>query len=63
MNAVVRGVEYQGSHYQIALQGGSASDLTALVDDAAFAAAPLAAGDEVALAWADADIHPLSPAP
>jgi len=63
MNAVVRGVEYQGSHYQIALQGGGASDLTALVDDAAFAAAPLAAGDEVALAWADADIHPLSPAP
>jgi putative spermidine/putrescine transport system ATP-binding protein len=61
--AVVRGVEYQGSHYQIALEGGGAADLTAVVGDADFAAAPLAMGDEVDLAWADADIHPLSPAP
>ncbi len=63
MMAVVRGVEYQGAHYQIALEGGGAADLTAVVGDADFAAAPFAAGDEVALAWADADIHPLSPAP
>jgi len=34
-----------------------------VVGDADFAAAPLAMGDEVDLAWADADIHPLSPAP
>ena len=63
LTAIVRGVEYQGAHYQIALEGGGVADLTAMVGDADFAAAPLAAGDEVALAWADADIHPLSPAP
>ncbi|HYA74377.1 MAG TPA: ABC transporter ATP-binding protein [Roseiarcus sp.] len=63
MNAVVRGVEYQGAHYQIALEGGGVADLAALVRDADFAAAPLAMGDEVALTWADTDIHPLSPAP
>ncbi len=63
MTAVVRGVEYQGAHYQIALEGGGVSDLTALVGDADFAEAPLDPGAEVALAWADADIHPLSPAP
>jgi putative spermidine/putrescine transport system ATP-binding protein len=62
MNAVVRGVEYQGALYQIALEGGGVSDLSALVSDADFAAAPLAVGDEVAVIWADADIHPLSPA-
>ncbi len=63
MQATVRGVEYQGAQYQIALEGGGALDLTALIGDADFAAAPLAAGDEVALARAEADIHPLSPAP
>jgi putative spermidine/putrescine transport system ATP-binding protein len=63
LTAMVRGVEYQGAHYQIALESGGLADLTAVVGDADFAAAPLAAGDEVALAWADADIHPLSPAP
>jgi putative spermidine/putrescine transport system ATP-binding protein len=63
MTALVRGVEYQGAHYQIALEGGGVSDLAALVGDAAYAAAPLAAGDEVVLTWADADIHKLSPAP
>jgi putative spermidine/putrescine transport system ATP-binding protein len=62
MTAVVRGVEYQGAHYQIALEGAGAADLSAVVGDADFAAAPLATGYEVGLAWADADIHPLSPA-
>jgi putative spermidine/putrescine transport system ATP-binding protein len=63
MTAVVRGVEYQGAHYQIALEGGGVADLSAVVNDAAFAASPLSMGDEVGLTWADADIHPLSPAP
>jgi putative spermidine/putrescine transport system ATP-binding protein len=62
MTALVRGVEYQGAHYQIALEGGGVSDLAAVVGDAAYAAAPLAAGDAVVLTWADADIHQLSPA-
>ena len=39
----------RASHYQIALEGGGVADLTAIVDDAAFAAAPLAVGDEVGL--------------
>ncbi|HEY1943606.1 MAG TPA: ABC transporter ATP-binding protein [Roseiarcus sp.] len=63
MTAVVCGVEYQGSHYQVALEGGGVSDLSAIVGDASFASAPLALGCEVGLTWTDADIHPLSPAP
>ncbi len=63
MTVVVRGVEYQGSQYQIALEGGGLTDLSAIVDDAAFVAQPLAVGSEVGLTWAEADIHPLSPAP
>ncbi len=62
MTAVVCGVEYQGSHYQVALEAGGLSDLSAIVGDASFASAPLALGCEVGLTWADADIHPLSPA-
>ncbi|MBV8663980.1 MAG: ABC transporter ATP-binding protein [Hyphomicrobiales bacterium] len=62
MTAVVRGVEYQGSQYQIALEGAGLTDLSAIVGDADFAAKPLAVGCEVGLTWAEADIHPLSPA-
>jgi putative spermidine/putrescine transport system ATP-binding protein len=61
LNAVIRGIEYQGTHYQVALENGANSDLTATVSDAAFAAAPLAVGDNVAVRWADEDIHALSP--
>jgi len=63
ITAVVRGVEYQGAHYQVALEGGGVAELSAVVSDADFAATPLAVGDEVAVTWDDADIHPLSPAP
>jgi putative spermidine/putrescine transport system ATP-binding protein len=63
MKATVRGIEYQGTHYAVALENPGASDLTAMVDDAAFVAAPLSVGDNVALQWADEDIHALSPAP
>ncbi|MGD0720478.1 MAG: ABC transporter ATP-binding protein [Roseiarcus sp.] len=63
MNAVIRGIEYQGTHYQVALQNGANADLTATVSDAAFAASPLSVGDNVAVRWADEDIHALSPAP
>ncbi len=62
LSATVAGVEYQGASYQIALEGGGASDLSAIVGDAVFASAPLAPGDPVGLAWRDEDIHPLSPA-
>ena len=61
--ATVTGVEYQGARYQVALEGGGASDLSAIVSDAAFARAPFAIGDSVGLAWSDEDVHSLSPAP
>jgi putative spermidine/putrescine transport system ATP-binding protein len=61
LHATIRGIEYQGTHYQIAIENGSNSDLTATVSDAAFAAAPLSVGDSVAVRWADEDIHALSP--
>ena len=61
--AVIRAIEYQGTHYQVALGGGAQPELTASVSDAAFAAAPLVIGDSVGVHWADADIHQLAPSP
>jgi putative spermidine/putrescine transport system ATP-binding protein len=63
LNATIRGIEYQGTHYQVALENGANGDLTATVSDAAFAATPLSIGDDVAVQWAEEDIHALSPAP
>ncbi len=60
--AQVTGVEYQGASYHIALEGGGASDLIAIVSDGDFAKIPVAIGDKVGLAWGDEDIHPVSPA-
>ena len=62
MKANVTGVEYQGATYHIALEGGGAKDLTAIVSDAAFGKTPIAIGDTVGLAWSDEDVHPVSPA-
>jgi hypothetical protein len=39
------------------------ADLSATVSDAAFAASPFSIGDNVAIQWADEDVHALSPAP
>ena len=63
LNATIRGIEYQGTHYQVALDNGENSELTATVSDEAFAATPLSIGDNVAVQWADEDVHALSPAP
>jgi putative spermidine/putrescine transport system ATP-binding protein len=63
LNATIRGIEYQGTHYQVALENGETADLTATVSDAAFAAMPLSIGENVAIQWADEDVHALSPAP
>ena len=62
MKANVTGVEYQGATYHIALEGGGAKYLTAIVSDAAFGKTPIAIGDSVGLAWSDEDVHPVSPA-
>ena len=61
--AAVTSVEYQGSSYQVGLEGGGARDLSAILGDADFARTPLAVGDRVGLAWRDEDVHQLSPAP
>jgi putative spermidine/putrescine transport system ATP-binding protein len=63
LTAAVRAVEYQGAHYQVALDHPGNSDLTALVTDEAFAAEPLNIGDNVSVLWADQDVHALAPAP
>ncbi len=62
LRATVTGVEYQGGHYLIALEGGGAADLSAAVPDVRFASHPAAIGDEVGLVWTNEDVHPLSPA-
>ncbi len=63
LNATIRGIEYQGTHYQVALDNAENSELTATVSDEAFAATPLSIGDNVAVQWADEDVHALSPPP
>jgi putative spermidine/putrescine transport system ATP-binding protein len=60
--ATVTGVEYQGASYSVALEGGGASDLTAIVGDGEFSEFPVAVGDHVGLIWSEADIRPVSPA-
>ena len=60
--AVVTGVEYQGASYAVSLEGGGASDLSAIVGDADFLATPVSVGDRVGLVWNEADVQPVSPA-
>jgi putative spermidine/putrescine transport system ATP-binding protein len=62
LKAKATGIEYQGANYHVALEGGGASDLTAVVSDADFLKAPVAIGDAVGLAWHDSDVHPVLPA-
>jgi putative spermidine/putrescine transport system ATP-binding protein len=61
--AAVRAIEYQGAHYQVALDHPGHSELTALVSDESFAGAPLNVGDSVSVLWSDKDVHALAPAP
>jgi putative spermidine/putrescine transport system ATP-binding protein len=60
--AAVRAIEYQGAHYQVALDRPGTSDLMAVVSDEHFAGDPLNIGDNVSVLWADKDIHALAPA-
>jgi putative spermidine/putrescine transport system ATP-binding protein len=61
MPATVTGVEYQGASYTVALEGGGASDLSAVVPDAEFAKTPVNVGDQVGLIWSDEEVHQLTP--
>ncbi|SED93549.1 putative spermidine/putrescine transport system ATP-binding protein [Rhizobiales bacterium GAS188] len=58
--ATVRAVEYQGTHVHLSLEAREAQELTALVADDVFAENPFSPGDEVALSWAERDVHPLT---
>ena len=61
LRAVVRFVEYRGTHVEVALDAPAAPDLTALLTDADYDADPLGPGDAVSVNWADSEIHRLSP--
>jgi len=61
--AAVRAIEYQGAHYQVALDHPGYADLTALVSDEQWAGDPLNVGDNVSVLWADKDVHTLAPTP
>ncbi|HME83104.1 MAG TPA: TOBE domain-containing protein, partial [Roseiarcus sp.] len=63
LTAAVRAIEYQGAHYQVALDYPGNSELTALVSDEQFAGEPFNVGDNVSVLWADKDVHALAPAP
>ena len=59
LDAIVRGVEYQGTYIQVTLDG-QGREITATVDEPTFDALPLEPGDSVAVSWAEQDIHPLA---
>jgi putative spermidine/putrescine transport system ATP-binding protein len=60
--AVVRGVEYQGTHVQVMLAAQGAGELTATLNEAEFDAAAVRPGQQVAVDWSDHDGHRLSEA-
>ena len=55
----VTGVEYQGTHVALSTQTEDDQQLTVLMTDHDFFAAPKAPGDAVGLGWADHAAHPL----
>jgi putative spermidine/putrescine transport system ATP-binding protein len=60
--AVVRVVEYQGTHVQVLLAARGAGELTARLDEAEFDLAPVHPGQQVAVDWSDHDAHRLAEA-
>jgi putative spermidine/putrescine transport system ATP-binding protein len=58
--ATVSSVEYQGTYLQITLAAPGATELTAVMGEAEFDAAPVEPGATVAVAWSDRDVHHLS---
>ena len=58
--AVVRGVEYQGTHVVVTLASEPVAELAAIVPEAQFDAAPWRPGDPTTVHWADADMHRLA---
>jgi putative spermidine/putrescine transport system ATP-binding protein len=62
ISAVVRGVEYQGTHVQVTLAAVDAGELTATLNEAEFDAGAVQPGQQVAIDWSDHDVHRLSDA-
>ncbi|MEL6997710.1 MAG: ABC transporter ATP-binding protein [Pseudomonadota bacterium] len=59
VTAHVSAIEYQGTAVVVSLTGAAAQDMTVLVPEETFFAAPLTGGEEVGLAWDAADLHAL----
>ena len=60
LKATVSSVEYQGAYLQITLAAADATELTAIMGEAEFDAAPVEPGATVAVVWSDHDVHHLS---
>jgi len=58
--ATVRAVEYQGTHVVVTLVSDEVAELTVMLTEATFAAAPWQPGDSASAHWAANDIHPLA---
>ena len=59
--AVVTGVEYQGTHVSISARLSGDQDILAVIPEAQFFADPKSPGDAVMLGWDDHALHPLTP--
>ena len=59
VQAVVRAVEYQGLAIAVTVEGPEQTELTAMVPEERFFAAPLEGGQEVGVSWDPADLHEL----
>jgi putative spermidine/putrescine transport system ATP-binding protein len=60
LRAIVRGIEYQGTHVQVTLHRPDAGELTATLNETEFDAMAMHAGQEVAVDWSDRDAHRLA---
>ena len=58
--AVVRGVEYQGTHVLVTLSSEVVAELSVVLPEAAFDASPWRPGEHASAHWAANDIHPLA---
>lgn len=58
--ATVRGVEYQGTHVLLTLASEPVAELSVMLPEAQFDAAPWQPGDTACAHWDAADIHPLA---
>jgi len=58
--ATVRAVEYQGTHVVVTLVSDEVAELSVMLTEATFAAAPWQPGDSASAHWAANDIHPLA---